>query len=126
MLIERIPNHEAAQAFRACAGLDPEGIDTPESAAWAGLCLRLRIDTGELVLSVGHRAGALWCFGAAGQGRGMTGAGLDCLERLARDSGLTRVGFQTVRRGLVKRATVRGYKITEKIGQGARLEKVLQ
>lgn len=126
MRLESIGAEEAAQAFQACAGLDPEGLDTPHSAAAAGRCFRLHADTGELVLSVGPRGGALWCFGAAGQGRGMTDAGLLCLERIARDAGFAGVGFQTMRRGLVKLARSRGYMVRGEVGRGFILEKVLQ
>lgn len=126
MNLRAIGQAEAARAFMACAGLDPEGIETPEAAALRGRCFRLDTDTGRLVLSVGPSDGALWCYAAAGDGHGMTAAGLECLEWIAQQCGLGLVGFQTMRRGLIKQARARGYLVTDEIGRGVVMKKVIQ
>ncbi len=115
----------AARAFVACAGLDAAGIATPESAAAAGECFELQTDTGRLVVSVSFTNGVGWVNGAAGTGDGMTAAGLQAIERQAISRGCSQVGFQTVRRGLVRRAKKHGYRITSQVGAGFVLLKAL-
>jgi len=125
MMLQPIGKEEAARAFEACAGLDPEGVETPQSAAAAGQCFRLTTDTGRMVLSVGGKGRALWCFAAAGEGEGMTDAGLNCLEMLASATGYNAVTFQTMRRGLAKRARARGYAVIGQAGAGNILQKAI-
>jgi hypothetical protein len=48
----------------------------------------------------------------------MTAEGLQMIEAQAVARGCRRVGFQTVRRGLVRRAMRRGYRITSETGAG--------
>ncbi len=109
---------QAARAFAACAGLDPEGQETPEGAAAAGECFELRTAAGVLHLSVSFGEGVAWIHAAAGVGQGMTAEGLQAVERTARARGCGLVGFQTMRRGLVQRAKKQGYRITRQVGAG--------
>lgn len=126
MKLETISAEQAERAFAACLGLDPEELATPHTAAHAGRCFRLTGTTGQLIYSTGQRGGALWCFGAAGQGQGMTEAGLNTLEFQARATGCKSVVFQTRRRGLIRKATQRGYEISKAIGAGFLLKKELK
>lgn len=116
---------QAARAFAACAGLDPEGMETPEGAAAAGECFELHTDTGALFLSVSFSDGVGWIHAAAGTGQGMTAEGLRAVECQAIARGCRKVGFQTVRRGLVQRAKKHGYRITRQVGAGFVLVKAL-
>jgi hypothetical protein len=119
-----IPREQAARAFVAC-GPDPEGIATPESAAASGECFRLDTDTGSLMFALSFEDRVGWIHAAAGTGCGMTAAGLEAIERKARAEGCRLVGFQTLRRGLVRRARKHGYRITRQVGAGFILEKAL-
>ncbi len=123
MTPQRITAPEAARAFAACAGLDPQGQATPESVAHAGQCFTLAAPRGLLSYCVSFTAGVCWVHGAAGEGAGLTECGLAVIESQARAQGCGVVGFQTMRRGLVRRAKRCGYAVTREIGQGFILEK---
>ncbi len=120
-----VAREQAARAFAACAGLDPERIATPESAAASGECFKLDTDTGGLFVALSFADRIGWIHAAAGTGCGMTAAGLAAIERKALAEGCQVVGFQTVRRGLVRRAKKHGYRITRQVGAGFVLEKAL-
>jgi hypothetical protein len=105
--------------------LDPEGLATPQSVASAGRCFELDFPNGQAVISVGHEAGALWCYGLAGKGRDMTRTADAVLCQLARLSGCSRVGFQTARPGLVRRCRALGYTVAGVVGCGFKMEKAL-
>lgn len=123
--LRRITKVEAERAFAACAGLDPEGEATPESAAQAGECFAVKGRTGEVSLSVIFRGGVAWIQAAAGGGESMAGPTLEKIESLARAQQCFIVAFQTIRPGLQRVAVRRGYAITEKIGAGWKLTKHL-
>jgi hypothetical protein len=115
---------QAAQAFAACIGLDPEGIATPHSVAGAGQSFTLTTPTGKVTYTLSIKAGGCcWIHGAAGTGQGMTESGLDVVEAQAAAAGCVRVGFQTMRRGLIQRASRKGYRITGQVGRGYIIEK---
>ena len=114
---------QAARAYAACVGLDPEGLATPESAASSGASFRLRTQSGEVFYTINTAGECCWISAAAGCGAGMTAAGLEAIERQARESGCKSVAFQTMRRGLVRRARAIGYGITGSLGRGVILEK---
>lgn len=116
---------EAEHAYKACFGLDPEGIATPQSVAMAGASFRLQTKTGELVYTVSKIGREMWIHGAAGAGHGMTRAGLIVIEAMAKANGCGTVAFQTVRRGLVKLAAAAGYETAGAIGTGQILRKKL-
>ena len=123
LTLRRITKEEAARAFAPCAGLDPEGKETPEQAAQAGDCFAVTGPGGEVAVSVGFRGGVAWVFAAAGGGERMAGPTLDMIERLARANQCFIVAFQTMRAGLRKVAHQRGYRTTEQIGAGWKLAK---
>lgn len=124
--VEPATRAEAAQAFAACAALDPEGQATPESLAGSGVNLRLIGHQGECLVNVGEQEGAFWIFGAAGRSQGITPSGLQTLERIALRCGLERVRFQTIRRGLVRQAQRAGYRAVQQVGDGYIMEKVIE
>ncbi|HEY0955915.1 MAG TPA: hypothetical protein VGE36_14220 [Roseateles sp.] len=115
----------AALAYAACVGLDPEGRATPDSAARAGESFSLETGTGRLACTLIFEGGCCWISAAAGTGTGMALAGLRAIEGAAIAKGCKRVGFQTIRRGLVRRAKSIGYGITRSVGRGVILEKQL-
>jgi len=116
---------EAAQAFEACAGLDPAGIATPASAAAAGDCYKLTTPRGCLVYSAKVCGDLYWVYAAAGTGQDMTRRGLAAIEYQARQFGCRAVAFQTARRGLVRRTRAMGYQIAAPVGRVFQLEKAL-
>lgn len=130
MNIERISLQDAARAFEACAGMDPEGKATPQSVALSGVCLRcVRDDGAAVVVSVTASAdGVLWVHAAAGgdAGRSVCAELDQTLCRIARASGCWAVGFQTMRRGLLRRMQSLGYLVTDTIGPGWILKKAVQ
>lgn len=109
----------------ACDGLDPEGFETPQQAAQRGDCYQLTTPTGRLIYSASPQGNVYWIHGAAGTGHDMTRRGLAAIEYQARQYGCRLVGFQTMRRGLVRRAADLGYRITGIRGQGFELHKAL-
>lgn len=121
-----IARERAVTAFARCMGLDPQGVETPHSAANAGQCFQVSAPSGTMVYSAGIKGGALWCFAAAGEGAGMAQKGLAVLERQARANGCTSVQFQTLRAGLVRVARRNGYSIARSIGAGFVLSKAIQ
>lgn len=130
MKIEPIPAAEAWRAFQACHGLDPEGQATPESVVSAGVCLRMERDDGAAVvvsLSASHE-GVLWVHGAVGgnPSRTIFPEMMSAFENIARQSGCWAVGFQTMRRGLLRRVRPLGYLVTDTIGAGWVLKKAIQ
>lgn len=125
LTLRRIGTDEAAQAFAACVGLDPEGRATPHTAAAAGECFAVEGQNGAVAVSVQFRRGVAWIVAAAGGGGGMAGPVLAYLERIAAARGCRRIGFQTVRAGLQRVAQRQGYEMTENIGRGVKLAKNL-
>lgn len=114
---------EAAQLYAPLVGLDPERSATPESIVAAGPSFRIESAAGQLVFTVSAKAGRCWIHAARGSGRGMTEVGLNVIEQLAKEAGCSAVGFQTVRRGLLKKAQRLGYRIAGQIEAGHILEK---
>lgn len=124
LTIRRITTSQAARAFVACAGLDPAGAETPESAAQAGECFAAVGPSGAVAFAVEFAEGVAWVVAAAGGGSGMAGDTLAAIESLARGRGCSLVGFQTVRPGLRRIAQRRGY-VAAACGRGVKLEKKL-
>jgi hypothetical protein len=123
LTLRRITTSEAAQAFKACAGLDPQAKQTPEGAANAGECFAVKGAGGEVAFSIAFNGGVAWVHAAAGGGDNMAGAVLEKIERLARAHQCFCVAFQTMRRGLKRVAEARGYTVAGRIGEGWKLEK---
>jgi hypothetical protein len=125
LTVRRITKDEAAHAFTACAGLDPQGKATPETAAQAGECFAVTDKGGEVAFSVSFRGGVAWVHAAAGTGEGMAATTLEIIERLARANQCFIVAFQTMREGLRRVAKRQGYTVSETIGAGWKLEKTI-
>lgn len=125
MRLQAVSHDHAAQAFAACLGLDPQGEATPASAAQAGDCYQLTTRHGKLIYSAAPRGPDFWCYGAAGTGHHMTGAGLAMLEHQGRMQGCKAVAFQTMRQGLIRQAKRHGYSIASAIGTGVIMKKEL-
>lgn len=125
LTLTRISTEQAERAFVACAGLDPEGEATPESAAAAGECFAVEGPRGTVAVSVEFAKPVAWIVAAAGGGGGMASETLGAVESLARARGCAVIGFQTLRRGLMRVAKRRGYIETGRIGIGVKLEKNL-
>lgn len=110
--------------MRAYAGMQGADGATPASVASAGQSFRARFDDGgELVFTIHDTPGGLWIDGAAGHagdGSPMAGRGLEYIEAIAHAGSCEGVAFTTSRRGLVKAAQGRGYRV-----KGWILEKTL-
>lgn len=103
---------DAARAFSVIPVPDPSGRSTPETLAAAGQAFELSVSNGSAVFVVNKNGGQLWIQAAAGAAAdNLTEIGLDLIEEMARQADCTQVAFQTMRRGLVKKANQRGYEI---------------
>lgn len=116
MTIEPVDPATAAQAFRVCPDPLGNGATDLEAMAQRSDCVRVTGADGELVMALQLRHGperdVLWVAGAAGQGASdWTRNGLAVAEHKARACRANAVGFQTARRGLVKRAQAGGYRV---------------
>ena len=112
MIVRPIPAAQAAQALAAMAHLDPRGLATPADVAQACQdCEALEVldgQGGRAVVLVAKANGMHWIEAAAGEG----GANLCATITEALDaSGARSIGFQTKRRGLVRRAERLGYRV---------------
>lgn len=123
--IQRVASEHAAQAFAACGRFSTDGT-TPEQAARRGNCYQLNTAAGRLVYSAAPMGDVYWVHAAAGTGQGMTARGLAAIEYQARQLGCRRVGFSTVRMGLLRRAARLGYQIGQPYGRGFTVSKDLQ
>lgn len=116
---------EAAQAYATLDGMAPDGTTTPDGAAAAGASFVIGTETGSCVFTLSASDGLCWIHAAQGTGYDMTAPTFEVIERLARRAGCHRVGFATLRRGLVRRARSLGYRIEGTTGHGHHLEKTL-
>lgn len=121
--LQAVSRDDAARAFGACVALNPSGHESAQSMAARSANFVYSTETGRVVYGVMRNGETLWCVAAAGQGSGMARAGLDYLERQARANRCSRVGFQTVRRGLVRIAEKQGFEVVRQVGTGFVLEK---
>lgn len=121
----RVEPAAAAQAYAAHVHLDPEGIATPDSLAASGPSFAVQTDSGQTVFTLGAIGGDCWIHAAAGSGYGMTAPTFAVIEQIAARAGCVSVSFQTMRRGLVRRARRLGYQIAGQIGSGHILSKDL-
>ena len=121
--LQAVSQEQAARAFAVCVSLNPSGHETAESMAARGSNFQLTTGRGAGIYGVRRDGETLWCIAAAGQGAGLASAGLQCLERQARANRCNKVGFQTMRRGLVRIAEKQGYEVVRQVGAGFVLEK---
>lgn len=125
--------HEVSRAAALLAYLgsprlvDPEtgerpSADAVSSVVQTGVHFDLQTEAGRLLMVLDLRGDLLWIGGAVGKGSGdLTAAGLAFAEATARQAGCMAVGFQTARRGLVRKALRLGY-----VADGFQLKKALQ
>lgn len=110
--VTKISQHQAEKAMRDAGLTDPAKRATPVSIAAAGECFSLQVGDSSGVFVIEKTDSKLWISGAgAVKSKGLTGSGLAIIEEIAKQSGLSAVGFQTGRPGLVKLAKQLNYKI---------------
>jgi hypothetical protein len=108
---------QPAEAFAMLAGvevLDPRGNTTPDDLqrmCELGHCFAATPDGGGQAVYVLHvKNGQAWVQAAKGEGHAdLTRVVLPCIELQA--DGLDSIGFQTARRGLVRKAVRQGYRV---------------
>ena len=101
----------AAARLAGLAGLDPRGMATEADTlamCQSGLCLEVSDPTGAAVIVVEVVNGVAW-INAAGGGGGQNLC--PAINAAVAGLGATSVGFQTQRRGLVRRAERLGYHV---------------
>lgn len=116
---QKVSTSEAASFMGRFRLVDPFGRETLADALAGADCFEVQTKEGRAVFAARLCNGFLWVSAAAGQGE-VFNALCDAVEGLAKRSGAARVGFQTGRRGLVKKAAARGY-----TGNGIILEKAI-
>ncbi len=107
-----ISKHQAKEAFQTRNVPDPRGTSTPETLAAAGQAFELIASGGSGVFVVRKDGAQLWVQAAAGAAADdLTAIGLELIEEMARRAQCSEVAFQTMRRGLVKKANQLGYEV---------------
>lgn len=110
--LEEVSQAEAARVMRDAGLRTAFGFHTAEQLAEGGECFRLTTADGSGVFVLSRAGDVLWIDGAGScGGQGLTEAGLEVIERAARGQGCSAVGFQTMRRGLVRRAERAGFEV---------------
>lgn len=110
--VRDIPPEVAARAMAGLSRLDPRGLMTEADVSamcHGGRCVAVQGDGGTAAAVLVESNGVLWvdAFKAEGVSAGLS-EGLD--EMLCK-SGAKAIAFMTKRRGLVRRAERRGYRI---------------
>lgn len=116
MTVQPIPAAQAAELFRACPDPLGEGATDLHALADRSACYLVKGEAGTLAMALQMRVGltrdVFWINAAAGQGANdWTRNGLAVAEFKARECRAHAVGFQTARRGLVRRAQAQGYRL---------------
>lgn len=111
--VSQIAPHLAANAYRGRV-TDPAGLEDADSAVVGCQSFRLDGSAGHAVFTLdGLRSGTVWIRAAAGEGPGdMTAQTLQAIEAMAAQVQARRLGFQTARPGLVRKAARHGYRVT--------------
>lgn len=117
LTVQAIDAATAAQLLRVCPDPLGTGATDVDALAQRSDCVRIVGQGGDLVLALQLRQGpgrdVLWIAGAAGQGaHDWTHNGLAVAEHNARQCRAHAVAFQTARKGLVRRAQAKGYRVT--------------
>lgn len=90
--------------------IDPDGLATIASVVTGAHCRLMTLPAGRVVYCLTFAGPCAWIAAAAGvSDASVTAQGLQVIETSARTMGATSIGFQTARRGLVRRATACGY-----------------
>lgn len=95
--------------------IDPDGAQPVASYVAGCSCFRVSLPSGSFVFALSVRdeaPGWAWVRAAAGESTAsMCREGFPIIERVARAYGATWLGFQTARRGLVRRARSCGFRL---------------
>ncbi len=103
----------AARAMAGLSRLDARGLLTEADLlpmCQESRCVRVSGEQGAAVLALIERNGVLWV--EAAQAEGETTRMTDLLDDVLTQSGAASIAFMTQRRGLVRRALARGYRVT--------------
>jgi len=110
--VTEISESDAVRAFSVTHVPDPQGTSTPETLAAAGQAFELKAQGGSGVFVVAQQGDMLWVQAAAGHAADdLTQIGLDLVEEMAKQLKCQRVGFQTARPGLLRKAERLGYQV---------------
>lgn len=124
--LEKVSEADACAHLSSFRLVDPLGQATVQSAVRGCSCWRLSSPAGSVVFALSVRDGRAWVHAAAGRtSASMTRATFDAIEAVARGAGATWLGFQTARRGLVRRARASGFLLTQRALPGFAMEKTL-
>jgi hypothetical protein len=113
VLIRQLDPRQAAAALIGCEGLDPSGMseaaDIP-GMCQGGACFEVTQGNAQAVCVVSTKNGVLWVHAAKGGGNADMTAALDeALHELARALGARTIAMQTLRPGLLRKVTGRGW-----------------
>lgn len=128
--LQEITGDAACKFLQNFRLIDPSGCATVQTETTGAQCFCLSLPGGQVVYCLRMLAGLAWVTVAASNCRGqVTGQVLPLIERQALQMGAAALGFQTARRGLIRRATAAGYRCWPLMQgdkqTGARLEKAL-
>lgn len=96
------------------AGLSaPVNCDTASQIAENGECFELTTSQGACVFVLRVKGSVLWIDGAGATrpGTGITEAGLELAEQIARRAGCDQIAFETARPGLLRKSKKQGFSI---------------
>ncbi len=117
---QKITEADACTYLAGFRFIDPHGQPVAEVPVTGGSCFRLQTPAGEAVYVVRLVGSRLWVSAAAGKTVASICPALALmLQEHARQCGALSVGFQTARRGLVRRAQAQGFKVIKIIKAGA-------
>lgn len=113
---QKISTSEAASFLGRHRLIDPQGAETLDGALHGAACFAVEDESGKAVFAAKLHGGKLWISAAAGNAKPGKAAVFDSLEsgilQLAQAAKAESIGFQTARRGLVKKAKGAGYIVT--------------
>lgn len=115
LTIRALTPDQAAPRLAGVAELDPSGLaHDARQIARAGKCFAIEGEDGEAVYVVKVARGQAWIVAAQGRGQiDMTEViDLAISEQAKRTPGTHSMGCQTARRGLVKKLTAKGWRVT--------------
>jgi LDH2 family malate/lactate/ureidoglycolate dehydrogenase len=123
MEVQEIDRTTAAIMLAPCAGLDAAGSCTVNTVVNRCKNYRVQVEQGACVLCVRKQGCMLWVDGLAGHGHeDMTAAAFSAAKRFAHQKKCTAIGFQTMRRGLVRKCKKLGFEVVRPVGRGFILE----
>lgn len=110
---QKISTSEAASFLGRHRLIDPQGAETLAGALHGAACFAVEDESGKAVFAAKLHGGKLWISAAAGGGKAAVFDSLEsAIVQLAKAAKAESIGFQTARRGLVKKAKGAGYIVT--------------